>query len=86
MYLMYVDESGDTGIQNSPTRYFVLSGIVLHELRWRPILESLVNLRKELRDVKGLKLREEIHSRDFISSPGELIIPVCSGLYAVGSW
>lgn len=70
---MYIDESGDTGIQNSPTKYFVLSGIVMHELRWRNTLNSLVELRKQLRNNKGLKLREEIHSRDFISSPGELI-------------
>lgn len=33
MYLMYVDESGDSGLLGSPTRYFVVSGIVLHELR-----------------------------------------------------
>ena len=33
MYLMYVDESGDSGLVNSPTRYFVLTGMVVHELR-----------------------------------------------------
>ena len=31
MYLMYIDESGDTGTNNSPTQYFVLSAIVIHE-------------------------------------------------------
>jgi len=25
MYLMYVDESGDVGLNGSPTRYFVLT-------------------------------------------------------------
>lgn len=73
MYLMYVDESGDIGLRNSPTKYFVLSGIVLHELRWRDTLGNLVEFRRNLRDNKGLKLREEIHCRDFINSPGELI-------------
>jgi hypothetical protein len=33
MYLMYVDESGDPGLTNSPTRYFTLNrrpqGIIL---------------------------------------------------------
>jgi len=70
---MYVDESGDTGLQNSPSNYFILCGIVIHELRWRPTLSNLVEFRRQLRDSKGLKLREEIHSRDFISSPKELI-------------
>ena len=29
---MYVDESGDVGLVGSPTRYFVLVGLVVHEL------------------------------------------------------
>ena len=32
MFLMYVDESGDAGLVGSPTRYFVLTGLVVHEL------------------------------------------------------
>lgn len=72
MYLMYVDESGDVGKQNSPTRYFVLSAIVLHELRWCTTLESLVEFRRMLRDRKGLKLREEIHCTELINKPGDL--------------
>lgn len=69
---MYIDESGDVGLNNSPTRYFILSGIVLHELRWKTTLTELVNFRKMLRDTKDLKLREEIHCRDFINKPGDL--------------
>ena len=49
MYLMYVDESGDTGLANSPTRYFVLSGIVVHESRWREFINALVAFRRTLR-------------------------------------
>lgn len=70
---MYVDESGDVGLNNSPTRYFVLSAIVIHELRWRQTLESLVEFRKFLRDTKGLKLRDEIHCTELLNKPGELI-------------
>ncbi len=73
MYLMYVDESGDVGCANSPTRYFVLSAIVFHELKWRSSLDSLVSFRRMLRATKGLKLREEIHCTDFINRPGKLI-------------
>lgn len=69
---MYVDESGDVGINNSPTKYFVLTAIVVHELRWRAILNNLVDFRRLLRDTKGLKLREEIHSSAFINKPGDL--------------
>lgn len=73
MYLMYVDESGDPGTDpNSPTQYFILSSIVLHELRWIPLLDSLVDLRRYLRETKGLKLREEIHATALINRPGDL--------------
>lgn len=55
---MYVDESSDTGIVNSPTRYFILSAIVLHETYWRETLDNLVAFRRFLRNSKGLKLRD----------------------------
>lgn len=72
MYLMYVDESGDVGLKNSPTKYFVLSAIVVHELRWKETLRNLVAFRRMLRDTKGLKLREEIHCTEMINRPGDL--------------
>ena len=34
MYIMYVDESGDIGIEKTQTRYFILSALVIHELKW----------------------------------------------------
>jgi len=46
--------------------------MVFHEMRWNDLLESLINFRKELRDSKGLKLREEIHAEKFINRPGPL--------------
>jgi hypothetical protein len=70
---MYVDESGDVGTVNSPTKYFILSAIVIHELRWKTILTDLVEFRKYLRDEKNLKLRDEIHCNELINKPGELI-------------
>ncbi len=71
---MYVDESGDPGINNSPTKYFILSGMVIHELRWKKVLENLVQFRKYLRDHKGLKLREEIHAGDFVNARSKVKI------------
>jgi hypothetical protein len=66
---MYVDESGDTGLINSPTRYFALSGLVIHELRWNEYLNQLVSFRKRLKEKFGLKLREEIHARSLLEEP-----------------
>lgn len=64
---MYVDESGDTGLVNSPTRYFALSGIVVHEQRWREFIDSLVNFRRIQRATHSLPLRAEIHASEFIN-------------------
>ena len=72
MFLMYVDESGDCGLKNSPTRYFILTGLVIHELRWQPYLEQLVSLRQRFRQQYGLRLRDEIHASALINAPGEL--------------
>lgn len=70
---MFVDESGDTGLVNSPTRYFALAGMVVHELRWRTYLDQLIAYRQRMRNQFGLKLREEIHATKLISRPGSLV-------------
>lgn len=40
MHLMYVDESGDTGVTNSPTKHFALSSLIVHELHWEAALHA----------------------------------------------
>jgi hypothetical protein len=72
MFLLYVDESGDSGIGKGSSALFVLSGLVVHELRWRQTAEALVQMRRGLREKYGVKLREEIHAVDLIQSPREL--------------
>lgn len=73
MHLMYIDASGDTGLDNSPTRYFVLSGLVVHELRWQQYLDQMIAFRQRMKAGFGLKLREEIHAAAMINNPGELV-------------
>lgn len=73
MYLIYVDESGDSGHGNSPTRYFVLSGLVIHETKWRETLNKLINFRIGIRSKFGLLLKEEIHAGAMLSRPGNLV-------------
>jgi len=73
MYLMYVDESGDPGTANSPTRYFTLSGLVVNEVHWQSAMERIADFRQRMRSAFGLQLREEIHSAKFVTSPGPLV-------------
>ena len=68
MYLMYVDESGDTGLVGSPTRYFALSGIVVHESEWRNFMQMIIQFRRTLKSVYWLPLRTELHASEFVGS------------------
>ncbi len=74
MYLMYVDESGDCGLPSdgSPTRYFCLSGLVLHELRWRDTTADVLRFRHWLKSRYKVNLDEELHAGDMISKPSRL--------------
>jgi FAD/FMN-containing dehydrogenase len=56
----------------SGTRYFVLTGIVIHDLRWHETLNRLVSFRQRMRTTFGLQMREEIHAGPMISHPGSL--------------
>ena len=33
VYLMYVDENGDAGLNSSPADHLVLNGVVVHQFR-----------------------------------------------------
>lgn len=73
MYLCYVDESGDPGMSGSPFDRYILTAVVVHELRWLSTLDQIADFRKHLRTRYGLKLREEIHAYEFINKPGKLV-------------
>lgn len=74
MYLMYVDESGDTGhiALGSPTKFFVLTGLVIHETKWREALSRLVEFRLKVRSKFGLLLKDELHAGTLLTRPGHL--------------
>jgi uncharacterized protein DUF3800 len=69
MYLMYVDESGDTGLVNSPTTHFALSALVIHESNWRDFVKAIATFRGTLKAAYGLPLRTEIHASEYLKSP-----------------
>jgi hypothetical protein len=63
MYLAYFDESGDSGhpaVVATPTRFFVLSGVILHQDNWMPTLNRLIDIRRILRDQYNIPARPEI--------------------------
>ena len=66
MYIVYFDESGDAGhpaLVNTPTRFFVLSAVIVHQDAWLPILDRLIGLRRDLRGRFGISTRPEIKAQ-----------------------
>jgi hypothetical protein len=85
MYLCYVDESGDPGMSGSPVDRYILTAVVVHELRWLSTLDQIAVFRKFLKEKYGLKLREELHSYEFLNKPGKLVrIPKSVRLHILG--
>ena len=70
MYFAYFDESGDGGIEKSPTTWFVLNGVLVHETVWLQTLDSLIGLRRTLRDRYGIAPRDELKGANFRNGRG----------------
>jgi hypothetical protein len=72
MYLAYLDESGDSGLINSPTNYFVLSCILVNETNWLNSLDLLVELRRYLKIKYNIPTRPELKARYLKTGHGPL--------------
>ncbi|MCF6095419.1 DUF3800 domain-containing protein [Thermovorax subterraneus] len=71
MYLLYVDESGDPGLINSPTTHFILNGLIVHSNAWFDALDGIIKLRKELKKEHGIRVRTELKGKYFYKNKGE---------------
>lgn len=69
MYLMYVDESGDTGLAAGGSSHFALTGLIVHESRWRDLVDVLMKFRRTMRDAHNLPVRMEIHASQYLRHP-----------------
>ncbi len=70
MYLAYLDESGDAGLERSPTRFFVLACVLVHESVWLESLDTLVRMRRRLRTDYLIPTRPEIKAIDIRKAAG----------------
>lgn len=72
-HLAYFDESGDAGVVNSTTTYFVLSCVLIPEAEWFSSLDALVALRSGLRTHYRIPTRPEMKSTDIRRGRGPLL-------------
>lgn len=75
MYLMYVDESGDTGFpaegqtfpeNGGPTRLFVRAGVVVHGWEWWAVNETIAKFKQS----RGLPWNAELRAHDLRAGKG----------------
>lgn len=62
MYLLYVDESGDGGLDPGSSRHLVLAGVAMHEGQWRVLTQSLDELQQVYFPMSGSNI--EFHASD----------------------
>lgn len=72
MYIVYVDESGDSGTVAGSSTHYVLSALVVPVLKWHELLDGMIDLRRALRTRYGLRLRDEIHSQELVNGRASL--------------
>ncbi len=72
MYLTYIDDAGDAGVNNSPTEHLVLSGVLVHERDWSRTLDGLVDLRRRLSSRYGISSRKRLKLHDLLRGTGPL--------------
>ena len=68
MHIIYLDESGDPGMFNSPTSYYLLAGFSVHHADWHSVDERLREFRKWAESTYGLEVGQEIHSAEFLGA------------------
>lgn len=92
MFLSYFDESGDDGYPKMSSELFVLSSIYMQESSWKDNYEKLLQLRRELKSKYSLLVKEEFHTKEFITDKNpyhkrfshsqrrDLIFDMCRGV------
>lgn len=66
MFFMYVDESGDVGMGPKASRYFCLSGLVIHECNWTETLQAISGMRRNLAKEYGFDAQKELHASNLL--------------------
>lgn len=66
MYLMYVDECGDSGMSPGASDYFILSGMVIHESYWTSTLRAYADMRRSIQSKYGFQATRELHAGEMV--------------------
>ena len=72
MYFAYFDETGDTGLDQSPTGTFALSCILLHDSHWLSALDQTIAFRRYLKANFHISPRSELKANWLIHNKADI--------------
>lgn len=65
--IVYFDETGDDGLIKTSSDTFILTSIYLLADDWQINFDKMKNLRKKLKEKYGFHIKEEMHTKHFLS-------------------
>ena len=68
VYILYIDESGDGGINPGSSKHLVLAGVAIHEGQWRRLTEKLDDIQNSYFPTAGSPI--EFHASEIRSGRG----------------
>lgn len=71
MYLIYTDESGDSGLGTGGTPFFIISGLIVHESHWNEVFQRYLDLRRNLSRRYHVPQRIALHATDIVNGHGD---------------
>lgn len=71
MYLAYMDDSGDPGVDpGSPTPTYTIACVFVRDQHWVSLFEDLLGFRRYLRANFGLRMRQEVKANELVKGSG----------------
>lgn len=68
--IAYFDETGDDGIIDSSSDFFVLTSLYMATEDWQDNFDAMKACRKNLKDGFGFHITEEMHTKHFLTDKG----------------
>ena len=72
MHFIYLDESGDLGLINSPTSHYILAGFSIHHGDWSAFSDWLKSFREEVQARYGFPAAKELHAAELLGGAKSL--------------
>ncbi len=65
---MYLDENGDPGLKNSPTKHYILAGFSVHHGDWQALEVRLREFRVKMATRYGYPAEAELHASELLGA------------------